>query len=513
MLGQNIGRVGLPDISAGGRPSLTLDFVSIPVLNEKITFSRTSGATWFSPDGVLEGVDFSTTSVAIGTGSKTFTLAATAGANRYWAVGDLVRVSQQSNSANFMEGTVTSYTASTQVLVIDVTSTGGSGTIASWRVSSHMPRFDYNPSTLAAQGLLIEEARTNSIRNNTMVGAVAGTPGTFPQVSGSPTWSIAGGGLGTLTQQIVGVSTSNGITYIDIKFSGTTSTTNFNVSFETATQIAALSGQTWTESAYAAIVGGATTNITNIRLQLEGRNSGGTTVESFLSAGIQGSLTSALQRFTLTSTFADATTAFARPTVRFDFASGVAIDITLRIGPPQLEQGAFATSVIPTTTTALTRSADVASVNTLSPWYSATEGTLYFEAQFYNAPNVAGSNMGALSDGTNSNRISVSSATTFSGNINSNVTSGGSPQANPYVGSLSTVGPHKAAATYSNNSFNIAVNGTLGIEDTSGIVPVSVNTLILGRAANGAGATNGWLRRTTYYPRKLSSAELQAITT
>jgi len=152
MLGQNIGRVGLPDMSAGGRPSLTLDFVSIPVLNEKITFSRASGATWFSPDGVLEGVDFSTSSVAIGTGSKTFTLAATAGANRYWA------------------------TASTQVLVIDVTSTGGSGTIASWRVSSHMPRFDYNPSTLAAQGLLIEESRTNNIypSNFSSIGTVAG---------------------------------------------------------------------------------------------------------------------------------------------------------------------------------------------------------------------------------------------------------------------------------------------------------------------------------------------------
>ena len=173
---------------------------------------------------------------------------------------------------------------------------------------------------------------------------------------------------------------------------------------------------------------------------------------------------------------------------------------------------AFATSYIPTTTTALTRSADVASVNTLSPWYSATEGTLYFEARFYNAPNVAGSNIGALSDGTNSNRVTLGAATTFSGNINSNVSSGGVGQANPYVGSLSTVGPHKAAATYANNSFNIAVNGTLGVEDTSGVVPVGVDRLILGRAANGAGATNGWLRRATYYPRKLSSAELQTIT-
>jgi hypothetical protein len=39
-------------------------------------------------------------------------------------------------------------------------------------------RFDHDPVTGESLGLLVEEARTNSIRNNTMVGAAAGTTGT-----------------------------------------------------------------------------------------------------------------------------------------------------------------------------------------------------------------------------------------------------------------------------------------------------------------------------------------------
>ena len=485
------------------RPSLLLDFVNSGQLDPRVTFSRTSGATWFNSAGVLVGVDFSSTSLTVGTGWQTLTLDATAGVNRDWIVGTSVQLSA-STATNTMTGVVVSYTASTQVLVVSVASVVGSGTYSTWRVSNLMPRFDYDPATLAARGFLIEEARTNSIRNNTMVGAVAGTPGTLPT-----NWSVAGTGPGTLTQQIVGTGTSNGITYIDVKYSGTTSTTDFNIAFEPATQIAALSGQTWSESTYLAIVGGSITNITSLRLLTEGRNAGGSTVESLLSANVQGSLTSTLQRFLLTSTLANATTAFARPAVRFDFSSGVAIDITLRIGLPQLELGAFTTSVIPTTTTSLTRSADVASVNTLSPWYNVVEGTWYAE---WNTP------VSSVSRYLFSTQNVLSSGNRFDININaSNIVNprtlvGGSVVATLGGGSYTAATTAKVGFSYKTADYKSSLNGATAVLVTSAGALPSPDIVHLGSLNSSLNILNGHLRRFTFYPRALSAAELQAIT-
>ena len=49
------------------------------------------------------------------------------------------------------------------------------------------------------------------------------------------------------------------------------------------------------------------------------------------------------------------------------------------ISAAQVEAGSFPTSYIPTTTAQVTRAADVASVNVLSPWFNQSAGTFVIE--------------------------------------------------------------------------------------------------------------------------------------
>jgi hypothetical protein len=357
------------------------------------------------------------------------------------------------------------------------------------------PRLDYNPSTLAAQGLLIEEARTNSIRNNTMQGAVAGTPGTLPT-----NWSE---GLAGLTRQVVGTGTTNGITWVELRFSGTSTGTVVNIGMEGINTVAASVGQNWTNSFWVALVGGTITNVTGVNVRLRAYNS----VPSFLGQadGAAITLTSSLVRYETTYSSLPATTAYIEPVLRMGVTNGAAIDITLRIGLPQLEQGAFATSVIPTTTTALTRSADVASVNTLSPWYNQTASSFYAEVN----NQVLGTDKRTfwVTDATNTPAygLRMASNNTFAtAAFNSGTFSAIAP------GTV-TVGIMKQAGAITTNDVAAVANGG-AVGTASSWTNFTADKLRIGSDQFGGNVLNGHIRRITYYPRKLSSAELQAIT-
>jgi hypothetical protein len=360
------------------------------------------------------------------------------------------------------------------------------------------PRFDYDPSTLAAQGFLIEESRTNSIRNNTMVGAVAGTPGTLPT-----NWTVAV--PSGLTTNVVGTGTFAGISYVDLQITGTPNSTAYVFQFDGSGVIGAAASQTWTISSWFAQAAGSQTNITGIQLRMRTYTSGFAFIGQSDSSSLV--ITSALARSSHNYASLPATTAFIEPAIRIGLTVGAAIDITLRIGLPQLELGAFATSVIPTTTTALTRAADVASVNTLSPWYNAVSGTLYAESVL--AGNAISKEVAQFNDGTIGNSVQIRWAS--GSQAQAAVSVGGVNQASIAPSGYSTVGTiYKRAFAFAVNDFEQAINGISVGTDTSGSIP-AVTTLMFS-SATGSNLLCGYLRRITYYPRRLSNAELVSIT-
>jgi len=190
---------------------------------------------------------------------------------------------------------------------------------------------------------------TNSIRNNTMVGAVAGTPGTLPT-----NWSFFGN-IG-LSRSIVGTGVDDGISYIDIRFSGSVAAgggRELYFYWDGLTAIPVAQGQTWTHSCYAKIVAGSLTGIVGGELYLVANNgiapnnTGEAPFQNFEYFSLTGPLSEC--RVSQTYTFTNAASAYVQPRIDVNFSNDANdIDFTLRIGMPQLERGPFLTPPIAT---------------------------------------------------------------------------------------------------------------------------------------------------------------------
>jgi hypothetical protein len=182
----------------------------------------------------------------------------------------------------------------------------------------------------------------------------------------------------------------------------------------------------------------------------------------------------------------------------------------------QLEAGAFATSYIPTVASQVTRSADVPSMTgaNFSSWYRQDEGTIYAEYS-RNATSQSGSSLYAVAINDNSTSNMISLSNNFAGvNDRYQVVSAGVAQATIIVGTATTSFVKKAGA-YSTNSFQLAKNGLSGTEDTAGTIPV-VDRLGIGCFLGGGLGQeflNGTIKKIAFYPKRLTNAQLQSLTT
>ena len=359
------------------------------------------------------------------------------------------------------------------------------GTLTSAAVDE--ARFDYNPSTLAAQGLLIEEARTNLC---------------LQSADFTTTWS-----------QTNVTITANTTASPDGGTNGDTLLINANGATTAQTSQSFTAGSTLTVSVFAKKnasnfvrfeVGGLVNCWFDLNTGVTGTNSAGSGNVLFSAKSIQ-AISNGWYRCVLTVTTTTITTLGVNIFATNTDNSSSSINSSIFLWGAQFEAGAFPTSYIPTTTATVTRSEDRASVNTLSPWYNATEGTLYAEGVPI-SPSSSFTRVAAIEDSAFNSVISIQRNGTDArgfGDGASTIVASAMPQNTVF----------KAALAAKINDFALSANGSAVNPDTTTNALPTANRLGLGATTAFTSYTNLWLRRVTYYPRRLSNADLQTITT
>ena len=382
---------------------------------------------------------------------------------------------------------------------------GGNLQVASagqWRIT-------HDPATGQRLGLLLEPGRTNFIRNPRMEGAVAGSPGAMP----SNGWSTSF--FGGLSREVVGVGVSDGIPYLAIRIFGTATSGSFSrVTFTSPfTNFPSVTTSTAsTLSMFVRVAAGDLTNISNVRVGLQGRDSGGTVVLG--DSGLFNFTPSAgalrTQRQSVTWAPANPSSVYAEPFFDIIRGSTAAVDVTFWIGAPQHEIGAFATMpmlpAIGAPSGVTTRAADTGYnlVSVPSTFSMFSEQSF---ARFRGAASGAELRSLGVSDGTSNNRAAFRALDTATPSIDMAAFNGGVSQADfsDLAAPVNTI--MRQAAGYAANDFAYSANGGAIAIDTSGTLAS------LDRLNIEAGEAVTHLRHLILYGSRLSNAELVALST
>lgn len=427
-----------------------------------------------------------------------------------WYQCSITGVSSATAVGSFLQPTtgdgVNTYTGngSSGIYIADAQLNDGSSATAYYDTTAsayNAPRFDYDPVTLAAKGLLIEEQRANLLLySNAFTSA--------PWVAGANTNVTAAGALspdGTVNAWKL--YASNGLVAAGLRQPITKAASAITYA---ASVYAKAAGQNWLQ---VTVFDGTVGNRYWYNI-----STGAVGTTAAIGAGFTGVSASIVPanngyyRCVLLATSSTATTyeVYVYPSAA-DGSNGTgdASNNGVYIYGAQLEAGAFATSYIPTTTSQFTRAADVASVNTLSPWFNAVAGTFYFEGDTAVPASLVLRNLTNMNDGTVNN---LHRTYLYNGTVGGSTTTGGVTQADIGGGSYSVNTAFKFAYATAANNFAAVLNGGAPATDALGTMPSGLTTFEI--ASSFAGTVNtGHIRRITYYPRRLTNAELQTLTT
>ena len=354
---------------------------------------------------------------------------------------------------------------------------GSGGLIQSAAVNE--PRFDHDPVTLACKGLLIEESRTNLCLRSEE----------FDNATWSKSSAIVTAPVVTANQ----VNSPSGVLNADrIVFPVVIGAGAYSLATQFFSQSA---GVVYTASIYLrGLVGGE-------KVWWAWTPNGSTYARK------ECILTTAWQRFDFTYTSIAGNNFIQLGVDLRDASQSTQLAQTIFAWGAQLEVGAFPTSYIPTTTAALTRSADVCSITggDFTSLYNATEGTI-----LANASTPASGDRTVLSTDDNTAN-EMTRLRTEGTNPFFKVTDGGSDVVAIDAGTVTANTTFKLAAAYEINNFAASINGGAVVADTSGTIP-TVDRMRIG-AGQGGNTMCGHIARIQYFRKRLPDAKLQSLTT
>ncbi|MFL7901581.1 hypothetical protein ACJ41P_10640 [Azospirillum argentinense] len=374
-------------------------------------------------------------------------------------------------------------------------------------VSANTARIDYDPVTLACRGLLCEESRTNLLSYSRQFDgagwAVESLVTPTPNASLSPDGAtnayklIAASGTGTHSLfRASSVSFTSGDTLCFPIFAKAAELTKFRLNCTTGGNGFQSTFDLSAGTASGASVGTGTLTLADIKQYPNGW------YRCIVIGRLPGASTSVNPRIQLLD--AGGNLSFAG-----DGSSGIYIDYS------QFEIGAFATSPVVTTTTTASRAADFITVATSGiPGWNASAGSICVEATTFSTVASAAPVLVHLDDGTTTNRIMATfgdgSTTLNHSRLLVDVSSVSQASIGATLASASAV--NRVAVAWASNSFAIVANGGSATTDTSGSVPAVSTLRIGGRSIGTPLSLNGYIRRLQYFPRRLSNADLQALT-
>lgn len=234
-------------------------------------------------------------------------------------------------------------------------------------VAANVPRFDFDPVTLACRGLLVEEARTNYALNTE---STTGWASSGPSLVSNAFFGKAGVRI-TFDEALYGDAPNKACSLS--AGAGTRLTGSLYVDLSTISVTA--------DIVVGVLVFDSAVSYANLRFDPVSK-----TITSYVNyrsvssvVGRATQITTNIWRLELSVTF-DESFSTARLNAYLHSTGGQIV-----IGLPQLEAGSFATSYIPTTTAAATRAVETCGTTQMTPWY-APNWTLGIEGSSF-APN------------------------------------------------------------------------------------------------------------------------------